>query len=117
MWCAPRLNTGTSAFLKYVNDMAGVVNNKILLYADDSAILVSGKSKHDTKCLLAQDMERVSHWLIDNKLSLHLGETESILFGSKPKLKKESNLNISCNGTVIQHTDSVKYLGASLDQC
>jgi len=108
---------GPLLFLIYVNDMAGVVNNKLLLYADDSAILVSGESKHDIECLLAQDLERVSHWLVDNKLSLHLGKTESILFGSKPKLKKESNLNISCNGTVIQHTDSVKYLGATLDQC
>lgn len=61
-------------------------------------------------------MERVSDWLVDNKLSLHLGKTESMLFGSKPNLKKESCLNISCNGSTIQHTDSVKYLGATLDQ-
>ena len=31
-------------FLIYVNYMAGVVNNKLLFYDDDSAILVSGKS-------------------------------------------------------------------------
>ena len=61
-------------------------------------------------------MERVSEWLIDNKLSLHLGKTESILFGSKPKLRSQSTLNISCNGTNIQATSSVTYLGAVLDQ-
>ena len=108
---------GPLLFLIYVNDMAGVLDNKLLLYADDSAILVSGKSKYDIERLLTRDLGRVSNWLVDNKLSLHLGKTESILFGSKPKLKKDSNLNILCNGTVIQHTDSVKYLGATLDQC
>lgn len=36
---------GPLLFLIYVNDMSAVVENKLLLYADDSAILVSGKSK------------------------------------------------------------------------
>ena len=30
-------------FLIYVNDMAGALDEKLLLYADDSAILVSDK--------------------------------------------------------------------------
>ena len=30
-------------FLIYVNDMSGVTGNKLLLYADDSAILVADK--------------------------------------------------------------------------
>jgi len=33
---------GPLLFLIYVNDMSAVVKNKLLLYADDSAILVSG---------------------------------------------------------------------------
>ena len=58
----------------------------------------------------------VSHWLVDNKLSLHLGKTESIIFASKHKLKSAKNLNITCNGQVINSTSSVKYLGATLEQ-
>ena len=58
----------------------------------------------------------MSEWLIDNKLSLHLGKTESILFGSQPRLKSKSALNISCKGTAIEGKDSVKYLGAVLEQ-
>ena len=33
----------------------------------------------------------------DNKLSLHLGKTESILFDSKRKLANCRNLNVTCN--------------------
>lgn len=59
----------------------------------------------------------MSKWLTDNKLSLHLGKTESILFASKPRLRSCDQLNIVCNGTTITSTKSVKYLGADLDQC
>jgi len=35
---------GPLLFLVYVNDVSAVVQNKLLLYADDSALLVSGKT-------------------------------------------------------------------------
>ncbi|XP_053390129.1 ornithine decarboxylase-like [Mercenaria mercenaria] len=70
----------------------------------------------DIESILSMETGNVSEWLIDNKLSLHLGKTESILFGSKPRLKTQNALNVSCNGTNIQATSSVKYLGATLDQ-
>jgi hypothetical protein len=54
--------------------------------------------------------------LESNKLSLHLGKTESILFGSKRKLKKVSKLNVACNGVQLEPKPSVKFLGAVLDQ-
>ena len=73
---------GHLLFLIYVNDMSGVVSNKLLLYADDSAILVADKHISNIETLLKKELEVVSDWLIDNKLiSLHLGKTESILFG------------------------------------
>jgi hypothetical protein len=37
---------GPLLFLIYLNDMQAVVKNKLLLYADDSAILVPGKNGH-----------------------------------------------------------------------
>ena len=46
-------------------------------------------------------IETVSDWLIENKLSLHLYKRESILFGSKIKLKSESNWNITCRGIAL----------------
>jgi len=107
---------GPLLFLIYVNDMSAVVKNKLLLYADDSTILVSHSDCSVVEQQLSKDLQSVSEWLIDNKLSLHLGKTESILFCSKPKLKSNPSLNISCNNTSIQSTASVKYLGATLDQ-
>ncbi|XP_060592681.1 uncharacterized protein LOC132747348 [Ruditapes philippinarum] len=78
---------------------------------------VSGKDIQYITSQLTDDLSSVSKWLTDNKLSLHLGKTESILFASKPRLRSCDQLNIVCNGTTITSTKSVKYLGADLDQC
>ena len=47
---------------------------------------------------------------------LHLGKTESILFGSTRKLKKIKDFFVTCNGQTINNQKSVKYLGVMLDQ-
>ena len=54
--------------------MADALDEKLLLYADDSAILVSGKDVTDIELLLQKELAVVSEWLIDNKLSLYLGK-------------------------------------------
>ena len=74
--------------------MSGVIGNKLLLYADDSGILVADKDISTVENALQTDLQIVSMWLIANKLSLHLGKTESILFGSKSRLRLRPNLNI-----------------------
>ena len=64
---------GPLLFLIYVNDMAGAINEKIILYADDTAILISDKHANTIEARLETALETVNVWLIDNKLSLHLG--------------------------------------------
>ena len=80
-------------------NMPAVVKHKLLLYADDAALLVHGKNLEDIESSLSSELEIVNEWLIrKKKLSLHLGKTESILFGSKHRLKSQCNLDISCKG-------------------
>jgi hypothetical protein len=48
-------------------------------------------SHHDPDFIsqkLGKALESCSDWLVDNKLSLHLGKTECMIFGPKKKLKK-----------------------------
>jgi hypothetical protein len=107
---------GPLLFLIYVNDMPAATNCELLLYADDSALLVSDTNVDNIQNTLGKELESVSSWLVDNKLSLHLGKTESILFGSKRKLNKHSSLKVVCNGNDVVAKKSVKYLGAELEQ-
>ena len=88
---------------------------KLILYADDSAILYSHKDPSIISSVLGKELENCSKWLVDNKLSLHLGKTECIMFGSKRKLSKLHNFNVKCNDHTIVSQSSVKYLGSVLD--
>ena len=57
-------------------------------------------------------------WFVDNKLSTHFGQDKinSILFGTKRKLRNAKSLNIVYNGMEIKQHAKVKYLGSILDQ-
>ena len=68
--------------------MTIAVKCDLCLYADDSMLLVSGKSVHQVEQDLKKEINEISKCLHANKLSLHLGKMESILFGSVYKLKK-----------------------------
>ncbi len=107
---------GPLLFLVYVNDMSASVQCELYLYADDSALLTTGKSIEHIESVLEGELKNVSKWLIDNKLSLHLGKTESVIYGP-PKKVKDRVMNINIDGIMIKGKDSVKYLGAHLDQC
>ena len=107
---------GPLLFTIYVNDMCTSVTCDLCLYADDSMLIVSGKNVVEIEKSLTVEMNDISDWLTSNKLSLHLGKTETILCASKKKLKKNSKLNITCNGIQLEAKSKVKYLGAVIDQ-
>ena len=106
---------GPLLFLCYVNDMPMSVKCKLLLYADDSALLVSGSDPSKIAERLSKELESCRQWLIDNKLSLHLGKTEAILFGSRRKLSKVQSFEVKCGDDLIKNVNSVKYLGITID--
>ena len=106
---------GPLLFLCYVNDMAISVNCELLLYADDSALIISGPDPKTIAESLSVELDSCRKWLIDNKLSLHLGKTEAILFGSKKRLRKVNDFEVRCNNEVIKQVTNVKYLGLQLD--
>ena len=107
---------GPLLFLIYINDIYTAVRCKLLLYADDSALLVSGKDTQLIQESLSSELEAAREWLISNKLSLHLEKTESILFGSKCKLNTCSSIQVRCAGTTLASQTHAKYLGIDLDQ-
>ena len=79
-------------------------------------ILVSGPNPKEIASHLGRELQNCSKWLIDNRLSLHLGKTEAIIFGSKYKLNKIKSFSVKCGDQIIEGTSSVKYLGIVLDQ-
>ena len=92
------------------------VDCKLLLYADDSALLISDKNRQYVADKLSKELESCRKWLVDNKLSLHLGKTEYVLFDSKNQLKKVNTFSVTCDGNQIKPSNSAKYIGITLDE-
>ena len=107
---------GPLLFLVYVNDMESAVSCKLFLYADDSVLVSSGKDIPEIEKTLSSELSKIQSWLVQNRLSLHIGKTESILFGSKQKLKQRNFLEIKYQDSIIKSQNAIKYLGVTLDQ-
>lgn len=107
---------GPILFLCYVNDMACSLKCRLSLYADDSALVAAGRSVKDLSSFLSSELETCKKWMVDNRLSLHVGKTESIIFGSSRMLNNAGGFSVSCNGTAVGRSSTVKYLGVILDE-
>ena len=86
------------------------------LYADDSALIFSQKDPDLIASTLSTELDSCKRWLIDNKLSLHVGKTECILFGSTRNLRKVVDFRVTCGGQLVNRVTTVKYLGVQLDE-
>ena len=106
---------GPLLFLIYINDMSISLDCNLSLYADDSALFFAGKTPSVIAERLSSELTNCRKWLVDNKLSLHVGKTECMLFGSKSKLKQVGDFQVFCEGKAVQRVFQVKYLGVSLD--
>ena len=106
---------GPQLFLLYINNMHSSLTCKLSLYADDSALFFSHKDPAVIANVLGNELSNCQKWLIDNKLSLHMGKIECLLFGSKRRLKRVRDFQITCDGMALKRVESVQYLGVRLD--
>ena len=108
---------GPLLFLLYENDMPQAVKSDLLLYADDTCLIYTGKDIKMIEEQLNTDLSSLCDWFIDNKLGVHFGEekTKSILFGNKRQLKSQGDLVHGYGNIEIKQYSKVTYLGCILD--
>ena len=98
--------------------MPQVVKSNLFLYADESCLIFQGKDVIEIEKQLNRDFTSICEWFVDNRLSIYFGEdkNESILFGSKRKIKKVPKLKINYKNIQIKQYSKVTYLGCKLDE-
>ena len=106
---------GPQLFLLYINDMSISLGCHLSLYADDSALFFADSDPQAIARRLSAELSSCKRWLVDNKLSLHVGKTECSLFGTKSRLKRVDDFEVLCEGTAVKRVSQVKYLGVLLD--
>ena len=107
---------GPWCYLIYLNDLSMCTSCKVIIYADDTILLVSNRDLNIVSQELSKEISNCFHWLTNNLLSMHMGKTEAIVFSSKRKQHLTNTFTISCNGQTIKASPEVKYLGLKLDK-
>ena len=107
-------------FSLFINDLPNnIPSASIHMYADDTTISVSGKTKPEVEANLTQALNETSSWISKNKLILNSDKTKVMLLGSKQKLRSIPNqqLSTSIHGRVLECVDEFKCLGVKIDNC
>lgn len=119
---------GPTLFLIYINDLCklSLLNSDIVTYADDTAIIVHGKSWDQVRTLAQSAIISVNNWLSLNLLTLNLTKTNYITFSPVMASQPDTNFklvahqcgsydNQACNCIILSRTHKTKYLGVIID--
>ena len=108
---------GPLLFSLFVNDLPTVLTTAdITLYADDSTPFQSGHNARLISDKLQLDLSKVELWVAKNRLVLNADKTNSILIGSRQKIKSAPSLNLSIKDKIIEQLPCVKLLGVQVDE-
>ena len=76
---------GPILFLLYINDLLKSSNLKTLLFADDIALFASSNNHVSLEKIVNVEVQKTENWLLENKPSLNLKKSCTIIFGEKNK--------------------------------
>ncbi len=112
---------GPLLFICYINDLpCHLTDSATFIYADDTAILVKGKSVDQIDNMLNSEFKKVTNWFNANRLSVNRKKTNVMLFCGSRSKHRNSKLNIRLNADddeeVLDQVPHAKYLGVELDE-
>ena len=102
---------GPFLYLIYTNDIPQSEEIHIATFADDTAILATGKTIEESTSKLQGTINRIHNWTSNWRIKLNESKSIHINFSNK----NLQNLPIFINQQVIPYSNTAKYLGMTLD--
>ena len=104
---------GVLLFQIHINDMFKTLKQMMsILYADDTTLLITGRSLHFLRCKMQHDLGQLSTWLCINKLKLNVSKTKCMIFH---KEGLNPNIHLEVDGETVQMVKKFTFLGVVLD--
>ena len=107
-------NLGPLLFLIFINDI--VKSSSLLkfnLFADDTSIYLSDCDENNLHSVMNAELEKVSNWILANKLALNVEKSVYLIFSGR---KKITNVNrIYMLDKIICRKNETKFLGLIID--
>ena len=105
---------GPLLFILYINDINNCHSSPSSLYADDSTLIITGKSKEEIQNKANEQLAGVRTWLNANKVCLNLSKTSYMVISNKTAIRQH-DFDIKIDDSPINRTSSTKILGLILD--
>lgn len=103
---------GPLLFLLYVNDLPSQIPNPMVLFADDSTLIIKCNDKDSYEANINSTLNKFVNWLDENNLIINLDKTKVMHFYQRIL---DTNMNINYNGRTIEKANVTKFLGISID--
>lgn len=101
---------GPLLFNLFINDVFYLesLNIEMYLYADDTAVLLTGDNNMDLQYLIDEFFLKYSKWCSQNCIVINPSKSNFLQFNT-------NNITVSINGHVLDNPHVVKYLGIYID--
>ena len=107
---------GPLLFIIYMNDICNVSQLLFtVLYADDTCVLVNGKSLNLIIETVNSELQLLTTWLESKKLSLNTTKSYYAVFHRARMKLPNNSIKLQIDNTNIKEVQSIKYLGVILD--
>ena len=107
---------GPLLFIIYINDVVSCLENcSHYLYADDLAIVVSGKSIDILVQLLQTDLDSLGKWCSDNKLTVNTKKTQVMWCYSMCNPPDLDDCSVTFCTNILKQVKNFNYLGIIID--
>ena len=106
---------GPLLFLLYINDLPNHIQDaKVLMYADDTTIIIADKCKDALNTAVNKVMEQFLNWCVSNHLIINVNKTVCVEFSGKYKYPNTEWI-FKLSNTVLEISLDTKFLGTYLD--
>lgn len=108
---------GPTLFIIFINDLHTFLKHhlvELICYADDSNILVSGSTFHETMSLATNVLQKFLYWTNENKLRINADKSVAINFSCRFSNNNEQQY-LSVDSLKVPITDSARLLGLVVD--
>ena len=114
---------GPLLFIVYIYDMMNITKeNKMIVYADDTTVLVKGRNLTETKQHCNDILQRFYDYFCLNKLSVNPLKTKYIIYkpkfdGNKNKklLSDTTNTKLNMADSLLEEVSIIKFLGIMIN--